>query len=86
MQSNLFETPRQTLATVDIILKGASGLELIKIIKPISVGLQVLVLSLYEESLCVQTSLFEKFSLQCLHKRFPSHRDTRAGRSDLSGE
>jgi DNA-binding NarL/FixJ family response regulator len=45
------------LATVDITLKGSSGLELIKIIKPISVGLQVLVLSLYEESLYAERAL-----------------------------
>jgi DNA-binding NarL/FixJ family response regulator len=39
------------LATVDITLKGSSGLELIKSIKPISIGLRVLVLSMHEESL-----------------------------------
>ena len=39
------------LATVDITLKGSSGLELIKTIKPRSSGLRVLVLSMHDESL-----------------------------------
>jgi DNA-binding NarL/FixJ family response regulator len=45
------------LATVDITLKGSSGLELIKSIKPISIGLRVLVLSMHEESLYAERAL-----------------------------
>jgi len=45
------------LATVDITLKGSSGLELIKSIKPRSVGLRVLVLSMHEESLYAERAL-----------------------------
>jgi DNA-binding NarL/FixJ family response regulator len=45
------------LATVDITLKGSSGLELIKSIKPISVRLRVLVLSMHEESLYAERAL-----------------------------
>ena len=36
------------LAIVDITLKGSSGLELIKTIKPLSIGLPVLVLSMHK--------------------------------------
>src|ERR1700730_6622154 len=45
------------LATVDTTLKGSSGLELIKSIKPISIGLRVLVLSMHEESLYAERAL-----------------------------
>jgi DNA-binding NarL/FixJ family response regulator len=45
------------LATVDITLKESSGLELIKIIKPVSIGLRVLVLSMHEESLYAERAL-----------------------------
>ena len=45
------------LATVNISLKGSSGLELIKSIKPISIGLRVLVLSMHEESLYAERAL-----------------------------
>jgi DNA-binding NarL/FixJ family response regulator len=45
------------LATVDITLKGSSGLELIKSIKPISIVLRVLVLSMHEESLYAERAL-----------------------------
>jgi DNA-binding NarL/FixJ family response regulator len=45
------------LATVDITLKGSSGLELIKSIKPISIGLRVLVLTMHEESLYAERAL-----------------------------
>jgi DNA-binding NarL/FixJ family response regulator len=45
------------LAIVDITLKESSGLELIKIIKPVSIGLRVLVLSMHEESLYAERAL-----------------------------
>lgn len=45
------------LATVDITLKGSSGLELIKRIKPLSIGIRVLVLSMHEESLYAERAL-----------------------------
>ena len=45
------------LATVDITLKGSSGLKLIKSIKPNSIGLRVLVLSMHEESLYAERAL-----------------------------
>jgi DNA-binding NarL/FixJ family response regulator len=45
------------LAMVDIRLKGSSGLELIKAIKPRSIGLNVLVLSIHEESLYAERAI-----------------------------
>ena len=45
------------LAIVDITLKESSGLELIKIIRPVSIGLRVLVLSMHEESLYAERAL-----------------------------
>jgi DNA-binding NarL/FixJ family response regulator len=45
------------LTTVDITLKGSSGLELIKSIKPRSTGLRVLVLSMHDESLYAERAL-----------------------------
>ena len=45
------------LATVDISLKGSSGLELIKRIKPLSIGIRILVLSMHEESLYAERAL-----------------------------
>lgn len=45
------------LAIVDITLKGSSGLDLIKRIKPLSIGLPILVLSMHEESLYAQRAL-----------------------------
>ena len=45
------------LAIVDITLKGSSGLELIKSIKILSIGVLVLVLSMHEESLYAERAL-----------------------------
>jgi DNA-binding NarL/FixJ family response regulator len=45
------------LAIVDITLKGSSGLELVKSIKALSIGLPVLVLSMHEESLYAERAL-----------------------------
>ena len=45
------------LAIVDITLKWSSGLELIKNIKPLTIGLPILVLSMHEESLYAQRAL-----------------------------
>ena len=45
------------LAIVDFSLKGSSGLELIKSIKPLSSGLHVLVLSMHEESLYAERAI-----------------------------
>jgi DNA-binding NarL/FixJ family response regulator len=45
------------LAIVDITLKGSSGLELIKGIRALSIGIPVLVLSMHEESLYAERAL-----------------------------
>src|SRR5271166_5444893 len=45
------------LVIVDITLKGSSGLELIKRIKALSIGVPVLVLSMHEESLYAERAL-----------------------------
>jgi DNA-binding NarL/FixJ family response regulator len=45
------------LAIVDISLKGSSGLELIKSIKPRSIGLHVLVVSMHKESLYAERAI-----------------------------
>jgi DNA-binding NarL/FixJ family response regulator len=45
------------LAIVDISLKGSSGLELIKSIKPRSIGLPVLVISMHKESLYAERAI-----------------------------
>src|SRR6266436_565147 len=45
------------LAIIDITLKGSSGLELIKSIKALSMGLPVLVLSMHDESLYAERAL-----------------------------
>src|SRR5260370_19460566 len=45
------------LAIVDITLKGSSGLELIKSIKALPIGVPVLVLSMHDESLYAERAL-----------------------------
>src|ERR1700744_1680528 len=45
------------LVIVDITLKGSSGLELIKGIRALSIGIPVLVLSMHEESLYAERAL-----------------------------
>ena len=45
------------LAIVDITLKGSSGLELIRSIQALSIGLPILVLSMHEESLYAERAL-----------------------------
>ena len=45
------------LAIIDITLKGSSGLELIKNIKTLSIGLPILVLSMHDESLYAERAL-----------------------------
>jgi DNA-binding NarL/FixJ family response regulator len=45
------------LAIIDITLKGSSGLELIKSIKALSIGVPMLVLSMHEESLYAERTL-----------------------------
>jgi DNA-binding NarL/FixJ family response regulator len=45
------------LAIVDITLKGSSGLELIKSIKALSIGIPVLVLSMHDEALYAERAL-----------------------------
>ena len=45
------------LAIIDITLKGSSGLELIKSVKALSIGIPVLVLSMHEEALCAERAL-----------------------------
>jgi DNA-binding NarL/FixJ family response regulator len=53
----LIQKTRPDLAIIDISLKASSGLELIKSIKPLSIGLRVLVLSMHEESLYAARAL-----------------------------
>lgn len=48
---------RPDLAIVDITLKGSSGLELVKGIRALSIGIPVLVLSMHEESLYAERAL-----------------------------
>jgi len=45
------------LAIVDITLKASSGLELIKSLKPLSIGLPVIVLSMHKESIYAERAL-----------------------------
>ena len=45
------------LAIIDVTLKGSSGLELIKNIKTLSIGLPILVLSMHDESLYAERAL-----------------------------
>ena len=45
------------LAIIDITLKGSSGLELIKSIKSLSIGVPMLVLSMHDESLYAERAL-----------------------------
>src|SRR5208282_5600372 len=56
------------LAIIDITLKGSSGLELIKSIKPLCMGLPVLVLSMHEESLYAKRAL--RTCLRMLRRAF----------------
>jgi len=53
----LIQNTSPDLAIVDITLKGSSGLELIKSIRPLSIGLPVLVLSMHEESLYAERAI-----------------------------
>src|ERR1700738_2235847 len=48
---DLIRNTSPDLAIIDITLKGSSGLELIKSIKALSIGVPVLVLSMHDESL-----------------------------------
>ena len=54
---DLIRNTAPDLAIVDITLKGSSGLELIKSIKALSIGVPVLVLSMHEESLYAERAL-----------------------------
>src|ERR1700692_665058 len=54
---DLIRNTSPDLAIVDITLKGSSGLELIKSIKALSIGVPVLVLSMHEESLYAERAL-----------------------------
>jgi DNA-binding NarL/FixJ family response regulator len=54
---DLIRNTSPDLAIVDITLKGSSGLELIKSIKALSIGVPVLVLSMHEESLYAEHAL-----------------------------
>ena len=53
----LIQNTSPDLAIVDITLKESSGLELIKSIKPLSIGLPILVLSMHEESLYAERAI-----------------------------
>jgi len=54
---DLIRNTSPNLAIVDITLKGSSGLELIKSIKALSIGVPVLVLSMHDESLYAERAL-----------------------------
>jgi DNA-binding NarL/FixJ family response regulator len=54
---DLIRNTAPNLAIVDITLKGSSGLELIKSIKALPIGVPVLVLSMHEESLYAERAL-----------------------------
>ena len=53
----LIRTALPDLAIVDIALKGSSGLDLIRSIKALSIGVPVLVLSMHEESVYADRAL-----------------------------
>jgi DNA-binding NarL/FixJ family response regulator len=54
---SLIRSTRPNLAIVDIALKASSGLELIRSIKALSIGVPVLVLSMHEESVYADRAL-----------------------------
>ena len=54
---SLIRSARPNLAIVDIALKASSGLELIRSIKALSIGVPVLVLSMHEESVYADRAL-----------------------------
>src|ERR1700726_3871028 len=54
---DLIRNTAPDLAIVDITLKRSSGLELIKSIKALSIGVPVLVLSMHDESLYAERAL-----------------------------
>jgi DNA-binding NarL/FixJ family response regulator len=54
---DLIRNTSPDLAIVDITLQGTSGLELIKSIKALSIGVPVLVLSMHDESLYAERAL-----------------------------
>src|ERR1700740_3193511 len=54
---DLIRNTSPDLVIVDITLKGSSGLELIKGIKALSIGVPVLVLSMHDESLYAERAL-----------------------------
>src|ERR1700736_4519123 len=54
---DLIRNTAPDLAIVDITLKGSNGLELIKSIKALPIGVPVLVLSMHEESLYAERAL-----------------------------
>jgi DNA-binding NarL/FixJ family response regulator len=54
---DLIRNTAPDLAIVDITLKGSSGLELIKSIKALPIGVPVLVLSMHDESLYAERAL-----------------------------
>jgi DNA-binding NarL/FixJ family response regulator len=53
----LIRSTRPNLAIVDVALKASSGLELIRSIKALSIGVPVLVLSMHEESVYADRAL-----------------------------
>src|ERR1700722_1569198 len=53
----LIQNTSPDLAIIEITLKGSTGLQLIKSLKPLSIGLPVLVLSMHEESLYAERVL-----------------------------
>jgi DNA-binding NarL/FixJ family response regulator len=54
---SLIRSTRPNLAIVDIALKASSGLELIRSIKALSIGVPVLVLSMHQESIYADRAL-----------------------------
>jgi len=57
MALNLSGNTCPDLAIIDITLKGSSGLELIKNLKALSIGIPVLVLSMHDEALYAERAL-----------------------------
>jgi DNA-binding NarL/FixJ family response regulator len=72
-------------AIVDITLKESNGLELIKSIRPLSIGLPVLVLSMHEESLDAERAI-RAGAIAYITKHQPAQEVLLAIRRVLAGE
>jgi DNA-binding NarL/FixJ family response regulator len=68
----LIQNTSPDLAIIEITLKGSTGLQLIKSLKPLSIGLPVLVLSMHEESLYAERVLRAGASGYIMKRQGPS--------------